>query len=74
MPASNTAASNVMPRPQFLTSRALAAVERFSHIEALTGVVLVFAAIAALLWANSSSLSYEAFCTPKSPSRSDLLA
>jgi NhaA family Na+:H+ antiporter len=40
----------------------LAAVERFSHIEALSGVVLVIAAIAALLWANSSpSVSYEAF-------------
>jgi NhaA family Na+:H+ antiporter len=40
----------------------LAAVERFSHIEALSGVVLVLAAVAALLWANSSpSLSYEAF-------------
>nr|WP_057415758.1 Na+/H+ antiporter NhaA [Pseudomonas syringae group genomosp. 3] len=58
----NTPASTVIPRPQMLTSRALAAVERFSHIEALSGVVLVLAAIAALLWANSSpSVSYEAF-------------
>lgn len=62
MPAPNTPASHVIPRPQVLTSRALAAVERFSHIEALSGVVLVLAAVAALLWANSSpSLSYEAF-------------
>lgn len=62
MPAPNTPASTVIPRSQILTSRALAAVERFSHIEALSGVVLVLAAIAALLWANSSpSLSYEAF-------------
>ncbi|WP_208600719.1 Na+/H+ antiporter NhaA, partial [Pseudomonas graminis] len=62
MPAPNTPASTVIPRPQILTSRALAAVERFSHIEALSGVVLVLAAIAALLWANSSpSLSYETF-------------
>lgn len=62
MPAPNTPASTVIPRPQILTSRALAAVERFSHIEALSGVVLVLAAIAALLWANSSpSVSYEAF-------------
>ena len=62
MAAPNTPASNVIPRPQVLTSRALAAVERFSHIEALSGVVLVLAAVAALLWANSSpSVSYEAF-------------
>jgi NhaA family Na+:H+ antiporter len=60
--APNTPASTVIPRPQKLTSRALAAVERFSHIEALSGIVLVIAAIAALLWANSSpSVSYEAF-------------
>lgn len=62
MPAPNTPASNVIPRPQVLTAKALAAVERFSHIEAVSGIVLVLAAIAALLWANSSaSLSYEAF-------------
>ncbi|MFJ3483257.1 Na+/H+ antiporter NhaA [Pseudomonas sp. NPDC090202] len=62
MPAPNTPASNVIPRPQILTAKALAAVERFSHIEAVSGIVLVLAAIAALLWANSSaSLSYEAF-------------
>lgn len=62
MPAPNTPASNVVPRPQILTGKALAAVERFSHIEAVSGIVLVLAAITALLWANSStSLSYEAF-------------
>lgn len=62
MPAPNTPASNVIPRPQVLTAKALAAVERFSHIEAVSGIVLVLAAIAALLWANSSAnLSYEAF-------------
>ncbi|MDD1963830.1 Na+/H+ antiporter NhaA [Pseudomonas putida] len=62
MPAPNTPASNVIPRPQILTSQTLAAVERFSHIEAVSGVVLVIAAIAALLWANSSiSLSYGDF-------------
>lgn len=62
MPAPNTPASNVIPRPQILTAKALAAVERFSLIEAVSGIVLVLAAIAALLWANSSaSLSYEAF-------------
>lgn len=62
MAAPNTPASNVIPRPQILTSRALVAVERFSHIEALSGVVLVIAALAALLWANSSaSLDYDTF-------------
>lgn len=62
MPAPNTPASNVIPRPQILTGKALAAVERFSHIEAVSGIVLVLAAVAALLWANSStSLSYDGF-------------
>ncbi|RMO32178.1 Na antiporter NhaA [Pseudomonas syringae pv. pisi] len=62
MPAPYTPTSNVIPRPQILTAKALAAVERFSHIEAMSGMALVLAAIAALLWANSStSLSYEAF-------------
>lgn len=62
MAAPNTPASNVIPRPQILTNRALAAVERFSHIEAVSGVVLVLAAIVALFWANSSSsVSYDAF-------------
>ncbi|WP_459206686.1 Na+/H+ antiporter NhaA [Pseudomonas sp. MLB6B] len=62
MPAPNTPASTVIPRPQRLTSQALAAFERFAHIEAVSGIALVIAAIAALIWANSSaSASYEAF-------------
>ncbi|MCV4287714.1 Na+/H+ antiporter NhaA [Pseudomonas capsici] len=62
MPAPNTPASTVIPRPQILTSKALAAVERFSHIEAVSGIALVVAAIAALLWANGSAGgSYESF-------------
>lgn len=62
MPAPNTPVSTVIPRSQALTSKAIAAVERFSHIEAVSGVALVIAAIVALLWANSSaSGSYDAF-------------
>lgn len=52
----------VIPRPQLLTERALAALERFSHIEAVSGIVLLLAAVAALIWANSpAGDSYEHF-------------
>ena len=55
-------ASPSIPRPQVLTERALSALERFSHIEAVSGIVLLLAAIAALIWANSSVAdSYEHF-------------
>lgn len=48
-------------RTQCLTDRALASLERFLHIEAVSGIVLLIAATAALLWANSSwSASYDA--------------
>lgn len=51
-----------IPRPQILTERALSAVERFFHIEAVSGIVLLLAAIAALIWANSPAAdSYEHF-------------
>lgn len=42
-----------IPRAQALAERAFATVERFLHIEAVGGVVLVVAALAALIWANS---------------------
>lgn len=42
-----------LPRVQRLTERAFAAFERFLHIEAVSGVVLLVAAAAALIWANS---------------------
>ena len=42
-----------IPRPQRLTEGALSALERFSHIEAVSGIVLLLAAIVALVWANS---------------------
>jgi len=48
-------------RTQLLTDRALATLERFLHIEAVSGIVLLLAAATALLWANSSwSASYGA--------------
>ncbi|WP_028695630.1 Na+/H+ antiporter NhaA [Pseudomonas cremoricolorata] len=62
MPAPNTPATRSIPRPQILTTRAMAAFERFSHIEAVSGIVLMLAAITALVWANSpANATYEAF-------------
>lgn len=42
-----------LPRTQAMTERAFAAFDRFIHIEAVSGVVLLAAAAAALIWANS---------------------
>ncbi|MGQ3674045.1 Na+/H+ antiporter NhaA [Xanthobacter sp. TB0139] len=42
-----------MPRAQILAERAFATVERFLHIEAVSGIVLLLAAAIALIWANS---------------------
>ena len=51
-----------IPRPQRLTEGALSALERFSHIEAVSGIVLLLAAIVALVWANSpAAATYEHF-------------
>ncbi len=61
MPDRNPASPSI-PRPQVLTERALSALERFSHIEAVSGIVLLLAAVAALIWANSPVAdSYEHF-------------
>jgi len=50
-----------VPRAQQIAERAFANLERFLHIEAVSGVVLLVAAICALIWANSSAASsYEA--------------
>jgi NhaA family Na+:H+ antiporter len=40
-------------RAQILTNRALSTLERFLHVEAVSGVILLLAAAAALAWANS---------------------
>lgn len=43
-----------IPRTQALAERAFLALERFLHIEAVSGVVLLAATLVALIWANSS--------------------
>lgn len=43
-----------LPRPQAIAERAFASLERFLHIEAVSGIVLLIAAAVALMWANSS--------------------
>ena len=42
-----------LPRAQFLAERAFSTLNRFLQIEANSGVVLLFAAAVALIWANS---------------------
>ncbi len=42
-----------LPRTQRLAEQALATLQRFLHVEAVSGAVLVVAAAAALIWANS---------------------
>lgn len=41
-----------LPRAQLLTERAFATLERFLHIESVSGTVLLVAAAIALVWAN----------------------
>ncbi|GAD22075.1 hypothetical protein AVS7_01835 [Acidovorax sp. MR-S7] len=42
-----------LPRAQLLAERAFATFDRFLHIEAVSGIVLLIAAAIALIWANS---------------------
>jgi NhaA family Na+:H+ antiporter len=42
-----------LPRAQMLAKRAFASIERFLHIEAVSGIALLVAASIALIWANS---------------------
>src|SRR5262245_53837145 len=44
---------NDLPRAQFLAERALTTLQRFLHVEAVSGVVLLIATAIALIWANS---------------------
>jgi NhaA family Na+:H+ antiporter len=46
--------SRAIPRTQALTQRAFQTLERFLHIEAMSGIVLLVATVIALIWANSS--------------------
>lgn len=49
------------PRAQLLAERAFATIEKFLHVEAVSGIVLLLAAVAALVWANSPfSAAYHA--------------
>ena len=51
----------VVPRAQALAERAFARLERFLRIEAVSGLALLAAAAAALIWANSPAApSYHA--------------
>ena len=50
-----------LPRPQVLAERVFETLQRFLHVEAVSGVVLLLAAIVAMIWANSSfAQSYDA--------------
>lgn len=42
-----------LPRAQRIAERAFAALDHFLHIEAVSGIVLLAAAVVAVLWANS---------------------
>lgn len=42
-----------IPKAQLLAERAFASIERFLHIEAVSGIVLLLAAAVALIWANT---------------------
>jgi NhaA family Na+:H+ antiporter len=48
-----TSPDNTLPRAQALAERAFSTLEKFLHIEAFSGVVLLIAAAVALIWANS---------------------
>lgn len=51
-----------LPRPQRLAEQALANLQRFLRVEAVSGAVLLVAAAAALIWANSPfAHSYHVF-------------
>ncbi len=42
-----------LSKPKLLTERALATIQHYLHVEAVSGAVLLAAAMAAMLWANS---------------------
>ncbi len=53
IPMNRHAPRRPVPRAQDLAARALLTLERFLHIEAVSGIVLLAAAAIALVWANS---------------------
>ena len=52
-PVNHHPAFDGLPRAQRLAEQALNTLQRFLHVEAVSGVVLLTAAAAALIWANS---------------------
>jgi NhaA family Na+:H+ antiporter len=61
-PVNNYPSSEELPRTQRLTEQALGTLHRFLRIEAVSGAVLLVAAAAALIWANSPfAHSYHVF-------------
>lgn len=50
---SRSSSSATLPPAQLFAERVFGAFERFLHIEAVSGIVLLIAAAAALIWANS---------------------
>ncbi|HET8696981.1 MAG TPA: Na+/H+ antiporter NhaA [Gammaproteobacteria bacterium] len=51
--ASNDAPEESLSRARIVAERVLGTLERFLHVEAASGIVLMIAAAAALVWANS---------------------
>jgi Na+:H+ antiporter, NhaA family len=67
--------TNDLPKKQPLFDRALATLQHFLHVEAVSGIVLLVAAAAALLWANSPfAHSYHAVWDLSIPLRLDRFA
>jgi NhaA family Na+:H+ antiporter len=62
IPVSRPQTHDVLPPAQVAAEKVLTAIERFLHVEAVGGIVLLIAAAAALIWANSPvHASYEHF-------------
>lgn len=53
MPMNDRLPGRHLPKSPFFVARALSTLRHFLHVEAVSGVVLLAAAAAALLWANS---------------------
>ncbi len=61
-PVNHQEPSEGLPRAQLVAERAFATLQRFLHVEAVSGVMLLIAAGAALVWANSPfAHGYHAF-------------
>jgi len=54
-PLNKESSQQPLPRSQVFAERAFGTLERFLHIEAVSGIALLLAAAAALIWANSAA-------------------